>query len=126
MRFRVQNNKFKLWPTPSSPNFNMAMEYIKSNWLETDIGGVPTEVDMIAQDGDVLFYDPWLLVKFIKFKFYELKGFDTTGVNADFMRVFNTLTGKDTGAKILSLAPQVQSQMLGPWSVPDGSWNVIG
>lgn len=126
MRFRVQNNKFKLWPTPSSPNFNMAMEYIKSNWLETDIGGVPTEVDMIAQDGDVLFYDPWLLVKFIKFKFYELKGFDTTGVNADFMRVFNTLTGKDTGAKILSLSPQVQSQMLGPWSVPDGSWNVYG
>jgi len=67
-----------------------------------------------------------LLVKFVKFKFYELKGFQTTGVNADFLRVFNNLTGKDTGAKILSLSPKVTSQYLGPWSVPDGSWNVYG
>ena len=118
-RYRIQNNKFKLHPVPAG-NLNLAMEYITKNWV--DSGGALT--DMITQDGDILKYEPWLLIKFVKFKFYELKGFNTTGVNADFMRVFNNLTGKDTGAKILSLSPQIQSQYIGPWSVPDGSWNV--
>jgi len=122
MRFRVANNKFKLWPAPGTSSFTMAMEYIVDTWVSSN----NTLVSMIVEDSDVLQYDPWLLIKFVKFKFYELKGFDTTGVNADFMRVFNNLTGKDTGAKILSLSPQVQSQYIGPWSVPDGSWNVYG
>jgi hypothetical protein len=121
-RYRIQNNKFKVWPAPGATSFKFAMEYIVKNWV---LSGASSS-SMITQDSDVLQYDPWLLIKFVKFKFYELKGFNTTGVNADFMRVFNNLTGKDTGAKILSLSPQVQSQFIGPWSVPDGSWNVYG
>jgi len=121
IRFRVSENKLKFWPVPGNA-LNMAMEYTSKYWV--DQAGKPA--DMIAQDGDILQYNPWLLIKFVKFKFYELKGFQTTGVNADFMRVFNTLTGKDTGAKILSLSPKFTSQFLGPWSVPDGSWNVYG
>lgn len=128
LRFRIADNLFKIYPTPTPgtqpPEFKLAMEYIQKNWvLKTD--GI-TETDMITEDGDLLRYDPWLLIKFVKFKFYELKGFSTTGVNADFMRVFNALTGKDVGAKKLSLAPQNTIPYLGPWSVPDGSWNVYG
>jgi len=126
MRFRIQDNEFKVWPIPQSTDVVgphvLAMEYIQKNWITTTSG----ESDMIVADGDLLRYNPWLLIKFVKFKFYELKGFKTDGVNADFMRVFNSLTGKDVGAKILSLSPQYQSQFLGPWSVPDGSWNVYG
>lgn len=120
LRFRIQQNKFKLYPAPGPSNLTLAMEYIVRNWLTTN----GTAANMIVADADILEYDPWLLVKFVKFKFYELKGMNTTGVNADFMRVFNNLTGKDTGAAILSLAPQYQSPYIGPWSVPDGSWNV--
>jgi hypothetical protein len=102
----------------------MAMEYVRNTWVLTASPAPDTPTDMITLDADILQYNPWLLIKFVKFKFYELKGFNTTGVNADFMRVFNNLTGKDTGAKILSLAPQVQSPFIGPWSIPDGSWTV--
>jgi hypothetical protein len=121
-RFRVANNKFMLWPIPGSPNVTMAMEYIVRNWVI----GATSPASMVTQDGDVIQYNPWLIIKFVKMKFYELKGFPTTGVQGDFMRIFNSLTGKDTGAKILSLAPRHQSPYLGPWSVPDGSWNVTG
>ena len=128
LRYRVANNMFKIWPVPSATGspatYNLNMEYIVKNWILTGLSQTPT--DMIVTDGDVLQYNPWLLIKFVKFKFYELKGFNTTGVQADFMRVFQSLTGKDVGAKILSLSPQVTSQYLGPWSVPDGSWNVYG
>lgn len=129
LRYRIQNNLFKIYPTPtvstSPPSFKLAMEYIQKNWVLHTEAGVPTETDMIIANDDVLAYNPWLLVKFVKFKFYELKGFDTAGVNGDFMRVFNNLTGKDTGAKKLSLAPKENFVgYIGPWSIPDGSWNV--
>jgi hypothetical protein len=130
IRFRISDNKFMLWPKPTadqrpsgSANWLLSLEYIIKNWLITSPpDAAPYESDMIQLDSDVLRYDPWLLVKYVKFKFYELKGFDTTSVQADFMRMFNTLTGKDTGAPILSLAPQGVSMYIGPWSVPDGSW----
>lgn len=128
LRFRVMKNQFVIWPTPkatgSPATYNLAMEYVSKYWVNNE--EPPLEKDMITLDNDILLYDPWLLIKFVKFKFYELKGFQTNGVNADFMRVFNSLTGKDVGAKILSLSPKMTSQYLGPWSVPDGSWNVYG
>jgi hypothetical protein len=122
-RFRVADNLFKLWPVPGTPAVTMAMEYVTKLWVKKSTEPV-SFADMITSDGDILLYNQWLLIKFVKFKFYELKGFPTTGVQADFMRVFNSLTGKDVGAKILSLSPRYTSQYLGPWSVPDGSWQV--
>jgi hypothetical protein len=128
-RFRVANDMFMLWPIPaagSSPppsEVILSMEYIVKNWI-IGAGGVPQ--NMIISDGDILMYNPWLLIKFVKFKFYELKGFATNGVQADFMRIYDSLTGKDVGGQILSLSPRYASQYLGPWSVPDGSWNVTG
>jgi hypothetical protein len=125
-RYRVANDKLMIWPKPAAapvPVQQFAMEYIQKNWV-IGVGGALQS--MIIADGDVLMYNPWLLIKFVKFKFYELKGFNTTGVQGDFMRIYNSLTGKDVGGKILSLSPRYTSQYLGPQSVPDGSWNVHG
>lgn len=129
LRFRIVGNLFKLWPVPStssSPSqYKIAQEYVVCNWVEsTNEVSTPIMTDMVSKDTDIVQYDPWLASKFMKMKFYELKGFDTTNVQAEFMRIFNTLTGKDTGAPILNLSPRPLSQYLGPWSVPDGSWNV--
>jgi hypothetical protein len=124
-RYRVANDKLMIWPVPdvAQPAQQFSMEYIQKNWVLTD-GTTPAS--MIVKDGDILMYNPWLLIKFVKFKFYELKGFSTVGVQADFMRVYDSLTGKDVGGRILSLSPRATSQYIGPWSVPDGSWNVTG
>jgi hypothetical protein len=120
-RFRVADGKFKLWPVPGSSDQTMSMEYIVKYWVKTNSSQVK---DMVNQDSDIVLFNPWLMIKFIKLKFYELKGFPTGGVQGDFMRIFTSLTGKDVGAKILSLAPRHTSEYLGPWSVPDGSWDV--
>lgn len=124
-RFRVADDMLLIYPVPTGtpPGARFTMEYIKKNWIEK-ASAPGTFDDMIDSDGDILMYNPWLLIKFVKFKFYELKGFGTTGVQADFMRVYNSLTGKDVGGKILSLAPRHMNPYIGPWSIPDGSWNV--
>ena len=125
LRYRIMNNKLNLWPVPavdSSPAaYTIAQEYINKNWVIN-----PEEVhkDMITLDDDMVQYDPWLITKYVKLKFYELKGFSTAGVQSDFQRIFDSLTGKDVGAPILNLSPRPTSQYIGPWSVPDGSWAV--
>lgn len=129
LRYRIAGNKFMIWPIPStttSPSqYTLAQEYISNGWVESrDVLNQPMYTALITKDADLIRYDPWLVVKFVKLKFYETKGFDTTAVRDDFMRVFNSLTGKDVGAPVLTLARQPMSQYLGPWSVPDGSWNV--
>jgi hypothetical protein len=124
MRYRIQGGQFKVFPVPPADTTQtFYMEYISNQWVSEPAGTEATK-DMITLDGDILYYDPWLLVKFVKLKFYELKGFSTKGVDSDFMRVFNSLTGKDTGAEKLNLSPTVQPPYVGAWSIPDGSWNV--
>jgi hypothetical protein len=130
MRYRVMDNNFMLWPIPGAytgmVGLNIAMEYVSKNWVLAvdDTGQVPA--DMTAQEGDVCMFNPWLLIKYIKLKFYELKGFDQTACRSDFMRIYLSLTGKDKGAPKLSLAPVYPPLFIGPWSIPDGSWDVSG
>lgn len=125
MRFRMQGDKFKVFPVPASSVANaFYMEYISNWWVAVTATPTVPSLNLITSDTDVLFYDPWLLTKFVKLKFYELKGFNTAGVRAEFLRVLESLTGKDTGAEKLSLAPTYQPPYVGPWSIPDGSWVV--
>jgi hypothetical protein len=119
MRYRVYQNQFWLWPVPSATPFDMSMEYVIKNWVLHDAA----ETDLIVADGDEVMYHPWLFMKFLKLKFYQLKGFDTTSTEADFMRLFMSLSGKSKGAPVLSLAPLAPPLFIGPWSIPDGSWD---
>lgn len=125
MRYRIQGNTFKVFPVPASNVTNaFYMEYISAYWVATAAAPTAPSQDTVILDTDIVWYDPWLMVKFLKFKFYDLKGFNTNGVRADFTRIFDSLTGKDTGAEKLSLAPRMQTPYVGPWSIPDGSWSV--
>jgi hypothetical protein len=120
-RYRVYQNKFWVHPVPGGP-YNFAIEYIQRNWVMKETSGDPA--DMVVTGGDTVNYDPWMVISYMKLKFYELKGFDTTGMASDFMRIFNALSGKDKGAPKLSLTPRYPPNFIGPWSIPDGSWDV--
>lgn len=123
MRYRVYQDKFWLWPVPGSSSFDMAMEYVVKNWCTNAGSPDPVPADMVLADGDTVMYHPWLFMKFLKLKFYELKGFDTSAVSNDFLRIFQSMTGKSKGAPKLSLAPLFPPIFIGPWSIPDGSWD---
>jgi hypothetical protein len=120
MRYRVYQDKLMFLPVPKSSGANISIEYIKKNWV---IRPDYSEIEIVTQDGDKIQYQPWLIIKFLRLKFYELKGFDTTAPKADFMRMFLTLIGKDKGAPVLSLTPSATSGLIGSWQIPDGSWN---
>lgn len=121
LRYRVWQGKFWLHPAPGSTPWTMAMEYVKSTWVSDGSGGY---TDMIVNDGDIPLFDFWLFTRYIRLKFQEAKGLDTTSILSDFTRMFNGITGKDKGAPILSLAPRYNTILITPNNVPDGSWPV--
>jgi hypothetical protein len=126
MRYRVMGNKLEFFPVPASNSeFKMSMEYISGNWVQTtaSMDGLP-DAALVMADGDIVWYNPWLMVKYTKLKWLQLKGFDQSAAAADFSRMWESLKGKDTGAQVLSLVPKQTPFFIGPWSVPDGNWNV--
>lgn len=124
IRYRVMGDKLQFWPVPeSNSEFSIAMEYI-SNWWVVGAGAEAGSQDKVLADGDIILYNPWLMIKFTKLKWMQLKQFDTSAAAGEFQRLFDTLKGKDVGAPVLSLVPQKTPFFIGPWSVPDGNWNV--
>lgn len=121
MRYRVFDNKLNLHPVPGSTPFTLRLEYIVNTWVQPATGSATT---MINSSGDTVLFQPWLMIKFLKLKFQESSGLDATASRTDFTRLFNSLTGKAQGAPKLSLAPRMPPIFIGPWSIPDGSWDV--
>lgn len=126
MRYRVMNNQIEFWPVPqSNSQFTIAMEYVSENWVQdaNSTNQLPNKA-LVKADGDIVWYHPWLMVRYTKLKWLQQKGFPSDAAAADFMKMYDTLKGKDVGAQVLSLVPQQTQFFLGPWSVPDGNWNV--
>lgn len=126
MRYRVMGHALEIYPTPASDSqFNLAMEYVSDSWVKTG-----TEIDpkpnasMVTKDADIVWFHPWIMIKFAKLKWTQLKNFDTTAAGSDFQRVWDSLRGKDVGAPVLSLAPMHSPVFIGAHSIPDGNWNV--
>ena len=80
--------------------------------------------DKITLDTDTPLFDEWLLTKFLKLKFWETKGFDTTAFRDDFLNMFLSLTGQNMGAPTLTMSPRPASIYIVPNNIPDGSWPV--
>ena len=69
IRYRIQNNKFLIWPIPqlgTTPDvFHLALEYVSKYWVSEANSEVPN-ADFIVNDSDIVWYNPWLAVKYVK------------------------------------------------------------
>ena len=97
--FRLMDGKFDLFPQPPPVGLQVSFEYISRNWV---VLSNDDRSDYIQNGTDVALYEPILIIKFLKAKFLEAKGFDSTAARAELQAMFDSRTGKDTGAPILS------------------------
>lgn len=103
--FIIKDRKFQFVPTPGadgSGTGNINYDYISEGWVQ-DATDPALFKSFITNDLDVLQFDFWLCVKFLKLKTWEAKGLDTTHLRDDFMRTFYDVTGQDKGAPVLML-----------------------
>lgn len=99
--FRIERGKMDLYPQPPPTGLEISYEYMSRWWLE---GQNQSRFDTIQTGSDFVLYEPIMVVKFLKVKWLDAKGFDSTAARMDFENMFNSRTGKDTGAPILNAA----------------------
>ncbi len=98
--FRLVDNKLDIYPQPPPDGLLIRFEYVSRNWVvEAD---QTTRKDRASLSSDVVRYDPILITKYLKLKYLEAKGFESSKAALDFENMFLSMTGQDEGAAILS------------------------
>ena len=100
--FRQAENLFSIYPNdPVEPGIMISFEYQSRDWVT--INGTTETRDYIATSQDIVMYEPILMVKFLKCKWQEAKGFDSTASRIEFDNIFNGRVGRDTGGSVLNI-----------------------
>lgn len=120
IRWRVLGNSFQIWP-PTSTSEYLGFEYVSKNWVR-DSNGNPKS--SFTADTDTCVFDDRMMVLGLKLKYFQIKGFDTTALQADFRAVVESLQGQEQGAPLLSMAPKLSNILLGPENIPDSNYGV--
>lgn len=122
MRFRITNNKFTLWPAPAS-SLTLGFEYVSNGWVLAADGSSKSKFTL---DTDTSLFPDRLLILGTKLKFFEIKGFDTTTLVADFVRELDKYKANEAAADTLSLAPKYANILLTQNNIPDTGYGNVG
>jgi hypothetical protein len=122
IRYRVVGGNLELFPG-SSVTSNIAMEYVADTWLAS-ADTANTFYPEVQSDTNLVLLDPWIVTAYLKLKYWEAKGLDTTAYSKDFVGLWEARIGKSMGAPVLTLAPRARTMLIGINNIPDGSWNV--
>lgn len=120
MSFRLRKGKVYVFPNDPVPDGKtIAFEYIRNTWVTNNTGTVFKVAPTTS--GDLILYPPILIKAAIKAKFLEAKGFDSTGVRAEFNEMWDAATGQDKIAPIINAGGgRVGYPYLDGWrNVPD-------
>jgi hypothetical protein len=126
IRYRLVGGSIELFPSQnptSPPTSTIAMEYVANTWVAST-ETADTYYNEIVADTDEVLFDPWVISAYLKLKYWEAKGLDTSAYTKDFVGVWEARIGKNKGAPVLTLAPRARSMLIGINNIPDGSWNV--
>jgi hypothetical protein len=116
-RFRIIQNTFQIWPPMASSEY-LGWEYISKNWA-VDVSGTPKSA--FTADTDTCIFPDRLMIGFLKYKYFEVKGFDSTAFLKSFSRELNISKASDSGSRTLSFAPTLPGVLITPANIPDSN-----
>jgi hypothetical protein len=121
--FKLSQGQFQVLPQPPPDALILNFEYICRNWV-SDPASTDNDKDAPVANDDVILYEPILIQKFLKLRFLEAKGFDTTAAVGQFMTMFQSWTGKDIAAPILNMARSRVFPYLGWRNIPETNYGL--
>ena len=116
MRYRIMGNEFVIWPASYADNIVLGFEYQSNSWVEAADG---TPKQKATVDTDTFLFPDRLLVLGTKLKYFEIKGFDTTTLFADYQRELSKFKAQDAGADTLSFSARYPNILLTQNNLPD-------
>ena len=115
VRWRILGGTFQIWPPMNTQEY-LGFEYRSNAWAESATG-VPQQ--QFINDTDTTFFDSRIMVLYTKLKYFQVKSFDTTALQADYMRYLSIAKANDKGAPNLSFAPNPSKVLIGWANIPD-------
>ncbi len=121
-RFRIYGDKLRFFPAPTAP-LNIAFEYV-SNFTVIASGGAVATKATFTVDTDTCIFRDELIVKALKYHWKQSKGLDYGAELAEYADALSRAKAQDEPVGLQSLAPQRAHELIGPYSIPDGNWNL--
>lgn len=122
--FKLSQGQFQVLPQPPPDAIDIVFSYISRWWVGLAVAPTVLAQDNVTATDNVVFYEPILIVKFLKLRFLEAKGFDTTAAAAQFHSVFMQWTGKNISAPVLNAARMRLFPYLGWRNIPETNYGL--
>lgn len=121
--FKMAQGQFQVLPQPPPTGVILNFEYISRWWVAVAASTTGTKEAPTASD-DVILFEPILIIKFLKLRFLEAKGFDTTAAVSQFLTMFQAWTGKNVSAPVLNMARSRFFPYLGYRNIPETNYGI--
>ena len=115
IRWRILGGKFQIWPPYNTQEY-LGFEYRSKGWARSAAGAVKNS---FTADTDTTVFDDTVLVLATKLKYFQVKSFDTTALQQDYMRYLGVAKANDKGSATLSFAPYPSKVLIGYANIPD-------
>lgn len=101
VNWRINLGRIELFPVPPPENRNIIIQYVSRGWVRT---GTDPDVfsDTAVANGNLVLLDPFLVVKFLKLKFLQMKQMPSAHAAMEFDTMLQQRMGQDKGARIVS------------------------
>lgn len=120
LRFRPLGGYFQIWP-PIASNELIGLEYVSNQWAADNSGAGKSSMTV---DTDTCVYPTRLMVIGLKYKYFEVKGFNTDALEKQFRAQIDIAKAQDKGAPMLSFAPQLSQVLIGIANAPDSNYGL--
>jgi hypothetical protein len=118
IRWRILDNQYQIWPPMNTQEY-LGWEYKSKGWARSPAGVVQNS---FTADNDTTVLDDRLIVLSTKLKYFQVKSFDTTSLQQDYIRYLNVCKAQDKGAPNLSFAPYPAKVLIGWANIPDSNY----
>ena len=115
VRWRILGNKFQIWPPYNTQEY-LGFEYRSKGYVRSATDQVKNS---FTADDDTTVLDDTIMVLATKLKYFQIKSFDTTALQQDYMRYLNIAKANDKGSATLSFAPAPSAVLIGWANIPD-------
>ena len=118
VRWRILGGEFQIWPPYNTQEY-LGFEYRSKGFVRNVAGDV---LNSFSADTDTTVLDDTIMVLATKLKYFQIKSFDTTSLQSDYMRYLSIAKANDKGSATLSFAPQPSAVLIGWANIPDSGY----
>lgn len=102
--FREFDGTFQIQPNNPVPNAQtITFEYIRNTFAYADPLLPTVQVNRVTASTDTVLFPPILIMKLLKLRFLEAKGFDTTAALGQYNTALDTWLPKDASSPVLNM-----------------------